>query len=123
MSFKDPFKNKFHKKVATFGGGASHSSGLSGYGVNKSDSLRQKLYNAEYVIMSSRQGIEIYKNRWEGDIGFVSSEKFMEVMLRMLARKLYNGLTEVFQEGFITEAKKALERVLEEHSKVERIKD
>jgi len=116
---------KFHSKVSgdCCGGSHSHTLGNHAYSVDKSTSLREKLYLAEYVIMSSRSGIEIYKNRWDGDIGYISSEKFLDVALRMLARQLYNGLTEVFQEGFVEDAKKELEKVLEKHSKVERIKN
>ena len=124
MTLKEIIRLKMNSKVSSFGGGSgNHTHAMYSYTISKSESLRQKIYNADYIIMSSREGIEIYKNRLEEDIGFVSSERFIEIMLQMLAKKLYNGLTEVFQEGFITEAKKALERVLEEHSKAERIKD
>jgi hypothetical protein len=119
---------KFHSKITIEGGGGAGAGAgspghIHGYGINKSDSLRKKIYNAEYIIMSSREGIEVYKDRYNGNVGFISSDKFLDVSLRMLARHLYNGLTEVFQEGFVEDAKKELRKVLEKHSKVERIKD
>ena len=121
---KFPNFPKFHSKVSAFGGGGGHSHIPSHtHTFEKSQSFRQKVYNAEFVIMSSREGIEIYKNRIDGDVGFISSEKFLDVSLRMLAKQLYKGLTEVFQEGFVEDAKKELEKVLEKHSKVERIKN
>lgn len=123
MTLKEIIRLKMNSKVTGgYGGGGSHTHSLNGH-TTEGNSFRQKVFNADLVLMSSRHGIEIYKNRWDGNVGPVTAEEFMDLSLRLLASKLYNGLTEVFQEGFITEAKKALEKVLEEHSKVERIKD
>ena len=123
MTLKEIIRLKMNSKVTGgYGGGGSHTHTFKGH-TTEGSSFREKVYNADIVLMSSRHGIEIYKNRYDGNIGPVTAEEFMELSLRLLAKKLYNGLTEVFQEGFITEAKKALEKVLKEHSKVERIKD
>lgn len=95
-------------------GGGSHSHTFPSY--------REQVHNAVYVILSNMDGeIEIHKNRDDGITGKVTGEEFLDAALKILAHKLYNGTAEVFQEAFIQDAKKRLQKVLKKHSKVERM--
>ncbi len=115
---------KINSKWSGDGGGSVGTfKGLAAPHSHTSPSYREQVYNAVYVILSNIEGdIEIHKNsRNEGRTGQVTGEEFLDVALKILAHKLYNGTSEVFQEAFIQDAKKRLRRVLKKHSKVERM--
>lgn len=131
MHEKDKYLKINSKLNGDFGGGHKHGvaynnktfKGLAGSHTHSPPSYREQVYNAVYVILSNIEGdIEIHKNsRDEGITGKVTGEEFLDVALKILAHKLYNGTSEVFQEAFIQDAKKRLQRVFKKHSKVERM--
>lgn len=106
--------NTITSKVSGMGiGGGSHT---------HSPTYRELLHKACFVITSESDGnLNVYKNRHDGITGDVTGEEFLNIALKMLASKLYNGTTEVFQEAFVQDAKKRLQKVLKKHSKVERM--
>lgn len=130
MIYKKDKYLKINSKVSVMGGGVHNHceefsktfKGLAGSHNHSSPTYREQVYNAVYVILSNKEGeIEIHKNRNEGITGKVNGEEFLDAALKILAHKLYNGTAEVFQEAFIQDAKKRLQKVLKKHSKVERM--
>lgn len=121
---------KINSKVSIEGGGGHNHCvsynktfrGLAGSHNHSSPSYLEIVHKAVCVILSNTNGeIEIHKNRYDGMTGKVTGEEFLDTVLKMLAIKLYNGTSDIFQEAFIQDAKKQLKKVLKKHSKVERM--
>lgn len=127
---KDKYLKINSKLNGDFGGGHNHCvdynnntfKAPAGSHNHSSPSYLEMVHKAVYVILSNIDGeIEIHKNRNEGITGKVNGEEFLDAVLKILANKLYNGTAEVFQEAFIQDARKRLQKVLKKHSKVERM--
>jgi len=125
---KDKYLKINSKLNGDYGGGHHHCidnktfKGPTGSHTHNSPSYLELVHKAVYVILSNIEGeIEIHKNRDDGITGKVTGEEFLDAALNILAKKLYNGTAEVFQEAFVQDAKKRLQKVLKKHSKVERM--
>jgi len=122
MKISDIIRLKMKSKISMDGfGGGSHTHSI-GRGVTRKNSWAEKIYTADYVLLSRNDGyLECYKNRHSDSRGEITAEEFLDITMKMLANSLYNGKTEVFQQAFVDDAIKKLKKVLKKHSKVERM--
>lgn len=76
---------------------------------------RELMYKANVVLYFMRDGtVEVKKSRY-GKTGKLSSEEFLNLMLRMIAQKVYQNNAMMFQEGLVQQLEPMIKDVLEKN--------
>ena len=100
----------FFGKIGDFGMG-----GGGNYRPNPNSETRM-MHNCEMAVFFMPDGrIHVAKNRFEEITGNVSSEQFLKIMLRHLAKKVYKGNALIFQEGLIEQLEPMIKKVLKKN--------
>ena len=116
-------KDKYLKIYSKWNGDGGYHPGAGNH--THGMSRRRELdHMAQFIIFSMRMDgrIHVGKNAYDGVIGDITGKQFLDIAMKILANNIYNGTTEVFQEGFIKDAKKSLKKVLKKHSKGRMVK-
>jgi len=100
-----------HSKSSMDGGGGGHT---------HTNPKIQMEHEADLIIYCMKDRIHIGKSRF-GITGNVSTDQFMDVLLKYFSKLIYNDIAVVFQEGLFLEMKKAIRNVLDEHKLIKEV--
>lgn len=101
-------KLKFHSKVSMLGGGSS-----DGYYRPPETKMMEECNMAVFFMNDGR--IHVAKNRFRTELGDISSEQFLKLMLHHLAQKVYQRNALIFQEGLINQLEPMIKKVLKDN--------
>lgn len=79
--------------------------------------------DSEMIFYVMRDKVHVGKNRYTGEVGDITIDRFMDLVLTYFSKKVYNDIAVVFQEGLRRDLHKAISDVLSENLLTREIKD
>jgi len=80
-------------------------------------------YKADLIFYVMSDHVHVGKNRYNAKLGDITVDEFMNIVLEYFAKKVYNDIAVVFQEGLVKDLHKAISNVLDENLLTREIKD
>lgn len=65
--------------------------------------------------------IFIEKNLLDNNVGFITMDDFLNIVLKYFSRYVYNDIAEVFQQGLVYQIKEKIIDILNENSLIKEI--